>query len=184
MDGFLGEIRMFGGNFAPRSWALCQGQLLSISQNTALFSILGTTFGGDGRVTFALPDFRSRIPVGQGQEPGLSSYTLGEQIGSESHTQTISELAVHTHTATSTSTLKCNSNPGNDTAAKNNYLAEAPANTFIYSDTQTNTTMGAGAVDVQVQIENTGGSAAFDIRQPVLCVNFIICVEGIFPSRN
>jgi microcystin-dependent protein len=96
-EPFLAEIILFAGNFAPRGWAFCQGQILSIAQNTALFSLLGTTYGGNGTTTFALPDLRGRVPVGQGQGPGLSAYTLGEVSGSESRTLTVNQLASHTH---------------------------------------------------------------------------------------
>src|SRR5215510_5189967 len=101
-EPFLGEIIMFGGNFAPRGWALCNGQILSIAQNTALFSILGTTYGGNGQTTFGLPDFRGRVPVSQGAGPGLSSYDLGEMPATESTTLLINQMPAHTHTATVT----------------------------------------------------------------------------------
>src|SRR6478672_10112699 len=97
-EPFLAEIIMFAGNFAPRGWAFCQGQILSIAQNTALFSLLGTTYGGNGQTTFALPDLRGRVPVGTGQGPGLSNYDLGQVSGSESVTLTVSQMPAHNHT--------------------------------------------------------------------------------------
>lgn len=165
---FLGQITMFAGNFAPRGWALCQGQILGISQNTALFSILGTTYGGNGQTTFALPDLRSRVPVGQGQGPGLSSYTLGEQTGGESVTLQSSNLPPFA--------IKAFSDTGDSSRPSNNY--PATTNTTSYNSTSDGSTMNPGA------IVGGGTSSPFSVIPPVLCLNYIICVEGIYPSRN
>lgn len=182
MDEFIAIIKMFGGNFAPRGWALCNGQILSIAQNTALFSLLGTTFGGNGQTTFALPDLRGRVPVHPGQGPGLSPYSLGQQAGTENTTLTINQMPQHTHTfAVPTSTAT-----GNDAQAANNLPAAGTAS-VSGSDVELLSYRSGVNADGAMKPGNTGiagGSQPFSIIQPYLCVNFIICLEGIFPSRN
>jgi microcystin-dependent protein len=174
-EPFLAEIRMFGGNFAPRGWALCNGQILPIAQNTALFSLLGTTFGGNGQTTFALPDLRGRVPVHPGQGPGLSNYDLGEVTGTESVTILTNQMPAHTHLAAA------NSGNGDLPAATNNVWATPVDSTGAagtgYAATA-NTTMS------QAAIGSAGGGQPLPIIQPLLCVNFIIALEGIYPSRN
>lgn len=176
-DQYLGEIRMFGGNFAPTGWALCNGQLVSISQNAALFSILGTTFGGDGVQTFGLPDLRGRAPLHWGQGTGLSTYTLGEQTGTETVTLLQNQMPAHTHQ------VNASSSNGSSASAHGAVPATAaPArgeNTGpeIYG-TATNTTMNAQMISV------SGGSQPHSNLQPSLCVSFIIALQGIFPTRN
>jgi microcystin-dependent protein len=172
MDPFIGQIIMFAGNFAPSGWALCDGQLLPIAQNTALFSLLGTTYGGDGKTNFALPDLRGRVPVHPGQGPGLSMYELGQQAGSETVTLTSQEIPAHTHSFA----------PGCSTQLPN---TESPANavpanldpTQAFS-TEPNGNMRAGNSSA------AGGSQAHGNLQPLVCVNFIIALQGIYPSRN
>ena len=172
-EGFIGEIRMFGGNFAPRGWALCQGQLLAISSNTALFSILGTTFGGDGRTTFGLPDLRGRVPIQQGSGPGLSSYSLGQHAGQESVTVSGDQMPSHSHA------VGCTSENGNqDSPTGHRPAAEAVVGASVWGDQAASGTMAADMV------QNTGGNGAHDNRQPYLAVNFIICLFGVYPSRN
>jgi microcystin-dependent protein len=174
-EPFLAEIVMFGANFAPRGWAYCEGQLLPINQNSALFSLLGTIYGGDGRTTFALPDLRGRVPIQPGNGPGLSSYTLGERGGAERVTLTIAEMPSHNHSVTlhgergaSTST-----NPaGNLLANGNSYAAHNSANPEPAMASQSITQANIG-----------GGQSHYNI-QPFLCVNFIIALQGTFPSRN
>ena len=160
---FIAEIILFAGNFAPRGWAFCNGQLLSISQNTALFSLLGTTYGGNGQTTFALPDLRSRVPVHPGQGPGLSSYQLGQSGGAETVTLGVNQLPAHTHAATS---------PPVDTAATSNRPTSgmAPAR--------------GGAYAPGPSVGSTGGSQPHTNLQPHLALNYIIATQGIFPSRN
>jgi microcystin-dependent protein len=170
-EPFLGMIIQVGFNFPPRGWALCNGQILSIAQNTALFALLGTTYGGNGQTTFALPDLRGRVPIHPGQGPGLSSYDLGQQAGSEAVTLTMNQMPTHTHVAT----LHASNQPAGDTLPTGNYLADGGA----YLGT-TNTAMNAGAVTNGL----AGGSQPTTIIQPYLCINFCICLEGIFPSRN
>lgn len=176
-DQYLGEIRMFGGTFAPSGWAMCAGQIMAISQNAALFSILGTTFGGNGTSTFALPDLRGRAPVHQGQGPGLSNYVVGEVTGKENNQLTVTQMPGHTHM------VKCDNNSGDATVYD-------PTNSFfsaqasgqggglpIFSATK-NQTMAPTMLHI------SGGNQPFEILQPLLCVTFIIALTGIFPSRN
>jgi microcystin-dependent protein len=171
-EPFLGEIRMFGGNFAPTGWALCNGTLLSISQNQALFSILGTTFGGNGTTTFGLPDLQGRVPIHFGQGPGLSPYVLGQVAGSESVTLNNTQLPSHNHI------LNANSSPANQQVPTSNALAAEPSGlTALYSDQGVNTALNPQSVG------NAGGNQPVPIVQPYLAVNFIIALVGIFPSR-
>jgi microcystin-dependent protein len=171
-EPFIATIIMFGGNFAPRGWAFCNGQILSIAQNTALFSILGTTYGGNGQTTFALPDLRSRVPMHWGQGPGLSNYSLGQASGTESTTLTINNLPAHTHPFQ----ILANESDPNAKVPLNNYFASNPNNFF--QTAQDGTKMGP-------QVTGSAGSnQPVGIIQPYLCVSFIIALEGIFPSRN
>jgi microcystin-dependent protein len=172
MEGYLAQIIMFAGNFAPRNWAYCQGQLLAISANTALFSLLGTTYGGDGRTTFQLPDFRGRTAVGTGQGPGLSNRTLGQNGGSETNIMTTAQMPSHGHptaVAVSTST-------GEEASSNGQYIA-SHAGAFNEDPT-------AGANLGGVSSGNTGGNQPQNNMQPFLGMNYVICLQGIFPSRN
>lgn len=171
MDPFLAEIKLFAGNFAPRGWAFCNGQLLPISANSALYALLGTTYGGDGRTNFALPDLRSRVPVQQGTGVGLSTYNLGGRGGSEQVVLTEAEMPAHTHT------LRANNGNGTSADPTNRVLANTVGFDREYTDTA-NIDMSSQAVS------NTGGSRPFGIRQPYLALNFIIAIEGTFPSRS
>ena len=171
-EPILGEIRMFAGNFAPYGWAFCQGQLLPISQNTALFSLLGTTYGGDGRTTFALPDLRGRVPVGFGQGPSLSNRVIGEKFGTETVTLTTAQMPAHSHTVNAVTT------EGNQNLPTNSLPANTKALDKEYSDANANTTMKA------TMVNPTGGNQPFGVTQPSLGVNFIIALQGIYPSRN
>ena len=190
MEGTMGEIRMFGGTFAPRGWMLCQGQAMSISQWDALFALLGTTYGGDGVNSFNLPNMQSRIPVGTGKGPGLQNYVLGEEAGVESVTLTSSQMPVHNHTAVSniaaTFSPKVNSTATNNVSSPETaYLSLATANMY---GTTPDEAMAANSVSATVggsiTLAASGGSQPHENVKPVLCLNFIICVEGIFPSRN
>lgn len=173
---FLGEIVMFAGNFAPRGWAFCSGQIMSIAQNTALFSILGTTYGGNGQTTFALPDLRSRVPIHAGQGPGLSNYSLGQVGGSESNTLVNSNLP-----AIPLPPLTVHANTDPTSSKPNNRFPASFSQGMAFADTTDGTTMNAGMI--------TGGpiggsSVPVNNIQPYTVVNFIIALEGIFPSRN
>ena len=188
---FMAAIIQFAGNFAPRSWAFCQGQTLSIAQNTALFSLLGTTYGGNGQTTFQLPDFRGRVPVGTGQGPGLSNVVLGELAGSPSTTLTTNNLPAHTHTFNgASSTFNASTAKATTQApAAGSFLAKSvdSANTVlpqIYSPTTPASPVALGGLNVAGTIGITGGSQPFSIMPPYLGMNFIIAVQGIYPSRN
>lgn len=176
-EGFIGEIRMFAGNFAPRSWAFCEGQLLSISSNTALFSILGTTYGGDGRTTFALPDLRGRAPIQPGTGAGLSTHRLGERGGTETVTLNVNQMPSHTHAAqiniNADSTVATTADPQDALPARN------AASTPQYGN-NANTTLGGTSITVN----QTGGSQPVNNMQPYVAINYIICLQGVFPSRN
>ena len=174
-DPFLGEIRLVGFTFAPQGWALCDGQLLSIAQNTALFSLLGTTYGGNGQTTFALPDLRGRVPIHPGQGPGLSNYVLGEQSGSENVTLNTSQLPGHNHPLASSNQQGSSSDPsGFFPAVLNEPTGSIAVNGYLASS---NSTLNPAAIGV------TGGNQPHSNIQPFLCVNFIICLQGIYPSR-
>ncbi|WP_137823563.1 phage tail protein [Pseudomonas sp. D(2018)] len=190
-EPFLGEIKMFGGNFAPRGFALCQGQILSIAQNTALFSILGTTYGGNGQTTFALPNLSGRVPVGTGTGPGLTPRDLGEVGGTENTTLTQLQMPMHTHVATGTASISVGGTPVNPAlapTATNNILGasvggSAQAASIWSSALETPVTMGNQS-SVAVTVQTAGGSQPFSILNPYLGISFIIALEGIFPSRN
>lgn len=180
MEGTIAEIRMFAGNFAPNSWAFCSGQLLSIAQNTALFSLLGTTYGGNGQTTFALPDFRGRTPVGTGQGPGLADVLLGEVSGTPTVTLLTTNMPAHNHTVTGSLTMGSKNGAGDSISPTGNYPASV-AGSNLYSTTQDaqmaplNGSLSAGP---------TGGNQPISIMPPYLGMNLIICMFGIFPSRN
>jgi microcystin-dependent protein len=161
---------MFGFNFAPRGWALCNGQILSIAQNTALFSLLGTTYGGNGQTTFALPNLQSRVPIHQGQGPGLSQYVMGQQAGTENVTLLNSQMPTHTHSLVASS--------GDAASGKPAGKFLATTGTPTYNTTQDGTLLGAQSIGLQ------GGNQPFSIIQPYLVVSFCIAMQGIFPSRN
>jgi microcystin-dependent protein len=167
---FVGEIRMFAGTFAPAGWAFCNGQLMAISQNDTLFQLLGTTYGGDGVNTFALPNLQSRVPIHQGQSPGTSNYIIGQTAGVETVTLTVNQLPAHTHTTQASSAGSGSSDP------TGNFWASSPA-TKQYSP-GTNAPMASGAMGI------TGGNQPHDNMVPFLVVNFIISLFGIFPSQN
>ena len=169
LDPFIGEVQMFAGNFAPRSWALCDGQLLAVADNDALFSLLGTRYGGDGRTSFGLPDLRSRIPIGAGQGPGLTNRALGARLGTESETLTPNEVPAHTHDWQTTTGAAGATNP------QGARLAAAT----VYSSAAPDTALSATAVS-----RSSGGGLSHTNEQPFLVVNYIIALWGIYPSRN
>jgi microcystin-dependent protein len=179
-EPFLGQISAFGFNFAPRGWATCDGQILSIAQNTALFSLLGTTYGGNGQTTFALPDLRGRVGVHQGGGPGLSPYVMGEVTGVENVTLIQTQMPAHNHVALSTVSAAASSLAPTDTPGDSFLVGGGGIN--VFNPTTDGTKMNAGMVTTTVQM--SGGSQPHDNLQPLLCVNFCIAVQGIFPSRN
>lgn len=206
MEPLLGQIIMFGGTFAPRGWAFCHGQILPINQYQALFSLLGTTYGGDGRTTFALPDLRGRVPMGEGNGPGLTPRRLGYKSGVEEVVLNMNHMPSHTHAASFTATnspkvttkVNAHNGEGNTDNAEDAYFATGGINTGGRSLTKVqkgyssskNTTMQSDAVEVSVSktegtvsVANTGGSAGLYNMQPYSVINYIIAVEGVFPSR-
>jgi microcystin-dependent protein len=192
MEAFLSTILIWPPNFAPTGWALCAGQLMSISQYTALFSLLGTTYGGDGVSTFGLPDLRGRIPVGAGQGRGLSSYNLGETGGVEGVTLTVNSLAAHTHTATPSglsAKVPAVTSIGTTNQASPSVTLAAPVDAGrnpinIYSTATPNQSLASGSVTGSVSVASAGGGQPHENRQPYLSVNYIIALQGIYPSRS
>jgi microcystin-dependent protein len=178
---FYGEIRLFAGNFAPAGWALCQGQLLAISTNETLFQLIGTTYGGDGQSTFALPDLRGRVPIHMG-----GGFVQAQTGGSETVTLTTNQLASHTHTGgTGTLTIAAASTPGNSRGPAGAVPAkEATGVTAIYSDAVPDTTMAPGTITGAPTIAAAGGSQPVSVVQPGLAINYIISLNGIFPTQN
>lgn len=166
-EPFLGEIQMVGFNFAPRGWAFCDGQILPINQNQSLYSLLGTTYGGDGRTSFALPDLRSRTPVHEGD-----GYQLGQKGGAETVTLTTAEIAAHTHAA------RAQDVAANTNAPAGNMVAEAPVPMNHAPSVANLVNMHSGS------IANAGGGQAHNNMQPFQTINFIIALQGLFPSRN
>jgi microcystin-dependent protein len=181
-EPFIGEVKLFGFNFAPKGYATCQGQILSIAQNTALFSLLGTTYGGNGTTTFALPDLQGRVPIGQGQGPGLPYYSMGEVAGTTSTTLLTSNIPPHVHTLNS---VRVQVKAASTTATEQSADGTFPASTIsaAYADTATPNLFTGGTV-VSGTTDITGGGQPFSILNPYLCMNYSIALQGIFPSRN
>lgn len=172
MDPFIGEIRIFAGDYAPYGWALCNGQIMQIVQNTALFSLLGVTYGGDGKTTFALPDLRDRAPMHWGNGPGLTPRRQGQPGGSTTVTLTQTQMPAHTHVP------QCNSGAGaQSTAPGNVWGAAARGKNSAYTDAPPDTQMNLQA------LQPTGGAQAHNNMQPYLGLTFIIATQGIFPQR-
>ena len=172
---FLAEIRLFAGNFPPKGWAFCDGQLIAISQNTALFSLRGTFYGGDGKTTFALPDLRDRLPISQGQGPGLTDHVIGETGGEEFVTLIASELPSHTHSMAGTDAAATSASP------QGGYLAKASSgrtSVNSYASPGTPAAMSFQSTDA------TGGSQPHNNLPPVLGLSYIIALQGVFPARN
>ena len=201
MEGTIGEIRAFAGNFAPLNWQFCQGQTISIAQETALFAIIGTTYGGDGVSTFQLPNTQSRIVIGTGQGPGLPNYDLGEVLGEEGHSLQITELPAHSHTATvqvsstpASAVFVLNGVPGQGgkPQPQGNLLGQDTTATIYAPGGSPTVPMNAGSITITsltappptVTVSPAGSSLPHSNIQPVLGMNYIICINGIFPSRD
>lgn len=192
-QSYLGSISGWAPNFAPRGWMFCAGQILAIQQNSALFSLLGTTYGGNGQNTFGLPNLQGRVPIGAGQSPGTSNYPLGAAGGAESTTLTTAQMPIHTHTATSTisaslptSTAAATSAAPTDTsvlAAANGLYGRDTVDVKIYAPAPGSVNLPLTS-SATVNVQPTGGSQPFSIVQPFQAINYIICVAGLFPSRN
>lgn len=191
MEGYIAEMRYFASNFAPRNWALCAGQLLSISTNTALFSLLGTTYGGDGRTTFALPDARSRFIISPGQSPGTSNYALGQKGGAPTTTLTLQNLPSHNHNIVGSS-VGGNMTPVGSTETStsepngNRFGAGDGINPYVQGGTPDTALVGGAISGItnNFAIGTSGGSLPMPILSPYLGLNVVICQFGIFPSRN
>jgi microcystin-dependent protein len=208
-DPCIGEIKMFAGTYAPRGWALCRGQLISVAQNTALFSLLGTLYGGDGQTTFGIPDLQGRTPIGFGNGTGLTPRQQGEKLGIERVALLATQIPGHSHTIANTVTsdpsnlsisgsanLKCNNTAGSSQDPEGNFPAATPrGGASIYSGTGTQN-MNAGAIELNLNVtgqvnigvtsechQNAGGGS-HDNMPPYLAINFIIALEGLYPSRD
>lgn len=168
---FIGEIRMFAGNFAPSGWAFCDGQLLAVSQNDALFSLLGTIYGGDGRTTFGIPDLRGRLPIHYGSGPGLSSRQLGVRSGSESVTLVANEMPSHGHPLQASRDIAAQSNP-------TDLVPASSPSIDLYREQSPTAALSTQAVT------SVGGSQSHTNLMPFLCVHFIIALFGVYPSRT
>lgn len=179
MEGVIATIMMFAGNFAPKNWAYCAGQTISIASNTALFSLLGTTYGGNGTTTFMLPNLQGRVAVGAGQGPGLSDYELGQVGGSESTTMLTTQMPAHGHTGGLVK-IDLTSNGPTSTQANGNILASPTADSYATLGTTPTVNYGGFSAEASAQ----GGSQPFSVKQPYLGMNYVICQYGIFPSRN
>lgn len=170
-EPFVGELRLFGNNFCPRNWAMAQGQLLPIAQNTALFSLLGTTYGGDGRTTFALPNFEGRTPVGVGRGPGLSNYVWGQRTGADMRVLSITQMPSHSHTM----------------RASNNVIDTHDGAGDLFGDFGGFLAYGSNTNGGQMNnatIANTGGGQSFSVQQPQIVMNWCIALAGVYPSRS
>lgn len=177
MDAYVGEIRMFCGTFAPKNWAFCEGQLMAISSNTALFSLLGTMYGGDGKVTFGLPDLRGRVPINQGAGPGLTQRFVGEMSGAEAITLLPQEMPAHNHLAMGSSDKGTLNSPTDSIWSEYSTGGRPPVPTKLYAET-TDVTMAPDA------LAYAGQNMPHNNMQPYLSVRFIICMTGIFPPRS
>lgn len=169
MAAYVGEIRMFAGNFAPNGWMFCEGQTLAIAENDVLFQLIGTTYGGDGEETFQLPNLASRVPIHMGTGPGGTTYQLGEVAGTEQETLTVQQIPLHTHPLTASADQANSPNP------QNNVLSETVTTTPYFNDVP-NTPLNA------MSMTPAGGSQPHENVQPFLCINFIISLFGVFPS--
>jgi microcystin-dependent protein len=172
-EPFLGEIRMFAGNFAPQGWALCDGQLLAVAQNDGLFSLLGTIYGGDGRTTFGLPEMRGRIPIHAGTGPGLSPRSIGSKFGEENVTVIANTLPSHTHT------MQANTQSGPQGDAAGSTPSQSTVGVYLQSPNPASIAPLRNA-----SISQVGNNQQHNNVMPYLCINFIIALFGVYPSRN
>ncbi|MBD2753686.1 phage tail protein [Spirosoma validum] len=181
MEPFIGQICLFPYNYAPRGWAFCQGQLLQINQYTALFSLLGTTYGGNGQTTFGLPDLRGRVAISSGQGPGLGSYSLGQVAGTENVTLNSNQMPSHSHALMGSTDAATASTISNNVPATSNGStegSETPVTVNAYAAANNLVPANPNAIGA------AGGNQGHDNMQPYLCLNYCIALEGIFPSRN
>ncbi len=188
MEGYVGEIRLFAGTFAPKYWEYCQGQTLQIQQFNTLYSIIGITYGGDGRTNFCLPDLRGRCAIGTGQGTGLTNRSLGQKVGAETVMLTPQQMPVHTHTATPqlTGKVRCNDQLSDHESPVGNTLAVFKEDRNAFNTQAPDADMHADTVSVEgtITLSNTGGGETHQNIQPSLGLNYIICVNGLFPPRT
>ncbi len=191
MEGYIAEMRYFASNFAPKNWALCSGQLLSIASNQALFSLLGTIYGGDGRTTFGLPDARGRFIVSPGQGPGLSIYVLGQKGGNETAVLTLQNLPSHSHTPNGSKvsgyvTIPATSDTSTDNPNGNQFGTGDGVNPYNNGTTPDTSLAATAITDItpNLVIGTSGGSQPMPVQSPYLGLNVVICQNGIYPSRN
>ncbi len=182
-EPFIGEIKLFGFNFAPRGYATCSGQLLSIAQNTALFSLLGTTYGGNGQSTFGLPNLNGRLAIGMGQSPGTSNYDIGQVGGVENSTLTINQMPMHGHSAVGITVNQQVGASNDDASPVNNFISTSTSGMGDFFGTTGTSDVMANA-KVGGVTANAGGSQPFSLLQPYLVINYSIATEGIFPTRS
>ena len=181
-EPFIGEVKLLGFNFPPLGYMTCQGQILSIAAYTALFSLIGTTYGGNGQTTFALPDLQGRMPAGQGQGPGLPNYTIGEASGNTNMSLKTDNLPQHIHTLNNMHVqVKASSATAGEQSADGTF--PATTGSAAYADTAT-ANIFTGGTQISGTTDAAGSAMPFSILNPFLCMNFSIAVEGIFPSRN
>jgi microcystin-dependent protein len=185
MEPFLGQILMFAGNFAPKGWAFCNGQLLDISQNTALYSILGTYYGGDGRYKFGLPDLRGRVAISPGTGPGLPSYDLGQSSGQANVTLNVTQMPNHNHTATTNTTtqIEVNTDSGEEVTPSGQHIAEHGDDAFSGTATSGETLAGVTSTS-STTVDASGGGQSFNNMPPFQAVHYIIAIEGVYPARS
>ena len=182
MEGVIGYTTCFAGNFAPKNWAFCAGQIMNISSNTALFSILGTNYGGNGTTTFGIPDLRGRTIVGAGTGPGLSTYTLGQMGGSETDTINLNQMPAHVHPVAVVAQNNSNDNDAASlTTASGNVYARDEDGVLPYA---TSGTSNMGTLQANLTMAPIGSSQAFSILRPLLGLNYIVCTAGVYPARN
>jgi microcystin-dependent protein len=178
MEPFIGEIRLLPFSFAPKNWALCNGQLIPIQQNTALFSIIGTTYGGNGTTNFQLPNLQGQVVAGVGQGPGLSLWSWGEQQGEDSVTLLTTEMPAHNHLITAMNNAGTAPTPAADAYLAKDIRGGSGVINYMLAPGTTNTTMAAQTIGV------SGGGTAHENRQPFLALNYCIALAGVFPARN
>lgn len=177
---FIGEIKLFAGNFAPRGYAFCNGQIQSIAQNSALFALIGTTYGGNGQTTFALPNLQSRVVLHQGQGPGLSNYTMGEQAGVETVTLLSNQIPQHQHSLNATTAQGSATTPGSAVMLATPVEPGVQTSLYVVPGTSAVNPVPMASQSIGV----TGGSQPHSNMMPTLAIHYIIAVEGLFPSRN
>ncbi|MBN2068008.1 MAG: phage tail protein [Opitutales bacterium] len=183
-EAYVGEIRMFGGNFAPVNWFFCNGALLPISGNETLFSLIGTTYGGDGMSSFGLPDFRGRIPVHQGQGPGLSNRYMGSRYGVENVTLTLENMPAHSHTLQASTDTATMSEPEGNVLATGEIVTDGQGNPGVGSVELYSTVSSKLANFEDVAVDSCGGGYAHPNCMPTLAINYIICSRGLYPPRS